>query len=66
MFSSVVSEAEFNVVIPKISAFSLIQGCVGDVVVSLYLEFMLMRGSTFFFSALMVVVGNADNVVCLI
>lgn len=67
MFSSLASEGEFNVVIPKISAFSFIQGYVGDaVVVSLFLEFMLMRGGTLFFSALMVLVGSADNVVCLL
>lgn len=67
MFSSLASEGEFNVVIPKISAFSFIRGYVGDaVVVSLFFEFMLLRGGTLFFSALMILVGGADNVVCLL
>ncbi len=66
MFSSVVSEGEFNVVIPKISAFSFIQDCVGDAAVSLFLVFILMRGGALCFSALMVVVGNINNVVCLL
>ena len=35
MFSSVVSEGEFNVVIPQISAFSFIQDRVGDAVSAL-------------------------------
>lgn len=59
------SEGEFNVVIPKISAFSFIRGCVGDAPLCLFLESM-MWGGTLFFSALVVVVGNASNVVCLL
>lgn len=53
-------------VIPKISALSFIQGYVGDAAVSLFVELMLMRGGTCFFSVLIVVVGNPNNVVCLL
>lgn len=65
MFSSAVSEGEFNVVIPEISAFSFIQDCVGDAVVCLFLEFIVMRGGSLFSSATVVVVGNANNVLLL-
>lgn len=58
-----VSEGEFNVVIPQISAFSFIQDCVGDAAVSLSLEFMLIGGGALFSTAMMIVVGNANNVV---
>lgn len=66
MFSSAVSEGEFNVVIPEISAFSFIQHCVGDAAVCLFLEFMLMRGGALSSSAIEVVVGNANNVLLLL
>ena len=62
MFSSVVSEREFNVVIPHISAFSFIQDCVGDAALSP--EFMLIGGAALF-SSMMVVVGKANSVVLL-
>lgn len=65
MFSSAVSEGEFNVVIPEISAFSFIQDCVGDAAVCIFLEFMLMRGGALSSSAIVVVVGNTDNVLLL-
>lgn len=67
MLSSLVSEGEFIEVIPKISAFSFIRGCVGDAaVVSLLLECMLMRGGTLLFSALMGFVGSTNNAVCFV
>lgn len=61
-----VSEGEFNVVIPEISAFSFIQGCVGDAALSLFLELVLMRGGALFSPAMIVVVGSTNNVVCLL
>lgn len=58
--------AQFHVVIPKISAFSFIQGRGGGAAPLPFLSWNLglMRGATLFFSALLVVVGT-DGRVCL-
>lgn len=57
---------EFHVVIPKISAFSFYRGPRRRrrAAAFSFSEFVLMRGATLFFSALLVVVGT-DGCVCL-